>query len=321
MAARGSKKVIHAALIGNSLIAVTKFAAAAYTGSSAMLSEAIHSVVDTGNQGLLLYGMRQAGKPADAEHPFGHARELYFWAFIVAILIFGLGAGISFYEGIAKIRAPHPITSPRVNYLVLAAAIVFELGAGLIALREFRKVKGEAGYLAAVRRSKDPALFTVLFEDTAAMLGLIIALVGIFLAVNFDMPWLDGVASVGIGLVLALTAALLAYECKGLLIGEAADPAVAAGIREIVGEKAAIRAINELRTLHLGPDDILLALSVDFVDEVGSVEVEATINDLEKRIKAAYPAVKRLFIEVQSTQAHQEAVERNRAARPEAEGA
>jgi len=320
MAVRGSKRVIYAALIGNSLIAVTKFAAAAYTGSSAMLSEAVHSVVDTGNQGLLLYGMRRARKPADAQHPFGHGREIYFWAFVVAILIFGLGAGISFYEGIVNIREPHPITSPLVNFAVLAAAALFELAAWTVAFREFRRVKGAAGYLDAVRRSKDPTVFTVLFEDTAAMLGLAVAAVGIALAVYLDRPWLDGAASIGIGLVLAITAGLLAYECKGLLIGEAADPKVVAGIRRIIGEKAAIRAINELRTLHLGPEDILLALSVDFIDEVGSAEVEETINDLESRIKAAYPSIKRLFIEAQSAEDHRKSLEKNRAARAAAGG-
>jgi len=314
MAVHGSKKVIYAALAGNALIAATKFAAAAYTGSSAMLSEAIHSLVDTGNQGLLLHGMRRARKPADAEHPFGHGRELYFWAFIVAILIFGLGAGISIYEGLAKIREPHPITSPLVNFAVLAAAALFELAAWLVAFREFRRVKGAAGYLDAVRRSKDPTVFTVLFEDTAAMLGLAVAAVGIALAVYLDRPWLDGAASLGIGLVLAITAGLLAYECKGLLIGEAADPKVAAGIRRIIGEKTAIRAINELRTLHFGPEDILLAVSVDFIDQMPASAVEETITEMEKDIKAAFPAVRRLFIEVQSTKSHQESLERYRAA-------
>jgi cation diffusion facilitator family transporter len=314
MAAAGSKKVIYAALAGNALIAATKFAAAAYTGSSAMLSEAIHSLVDTGNQGLLLHGMRRARKPADDQHPFGHGRELYFWAFIVAILIFGLGAGISFYEGIAKIQEPHPITSPLVNYVVLAAAIVFELAAWLVAFREFRKVQGRANILAAVRGSKDPTVFTVLFEDTAAMLGLVVALVGISLAVYLEMPWLDGAASIGIGVVLAATAALLAYETKGLLIGEAAVPEVAEAVRAIVDRTPAIRAINELRTLHFGPEDILLALSVDFIDQMPASAVEETITEMEKDIKAAFPAVRRLFIEVQSTKSHQESLERYRSA-------
>jgi cation diffusion facilitator family transporter len=307
--AGGSKKVIYAALAGNSLIAVTKFVAAGLTGSSAMLSEAVHSVVDTGNQGLLLYGLARSRRPASEEHPFGHGPDLYFWAFDVAILIFGLGAGISFYEGLSKISDPHPITNPIINYVVLAAAIVFELAAWIVAFREFRKVQGRATLLAAVRRSKDPALFTVLFEDTAAMLGLLIALAGIALAQWLQLPWLDGAASLAIGAVLALTAALLAYECKGLLIGEAADPEVNRSVREIIAKTPEIRAINEIRSMHFGPEDVLLAISVDFIDQVSAATVEETINRLEQKIKAAHPSVRRLFIEVQSTRHHQQALE------------
>lgn len=314
MAAGASRKVIYAALVGNGLIAVTKFAAALFTGSSAMLSEAIHSLVDTGNQGLILYGLRRARLPADEAHPFGHGPELYFWAFIVAILIFGLGAGISIYEGIVKIIEPHAVSAPHVNYIVLALAIVFELGAWLVAFREFRKVKGTMSYLAAVRRSKDPALFTVLFEDTAALAGLVVALVGIYLSVRLDLPWLDGAASIGIGVILAVTAMFLAYETKGLLIGESADPAVLRGVRGIIAKVPAIRAINELRSMHFGPEDILLALSVDFVDQLSAGAVEETIHELEEDIKQAFPSVRRLFIEVQSTQHHQEALDAERKA-------
>ncbi|HXK54040.1 MAG TPA: cation diffusion facilitator family transporter [Hyphomicrobiales bacterium] len=310
--AAGSKKVIYAALAGNGLIAVTKFAAAAATGSSAMLSEAVHSVVDTGNQGLLLYGMARARRPADEQHPFGHGPELYFWAFVVAILIFGRGAGISIYEGLSKIAEPHPISNPVINYVVLAAAIVFELAAWVVAFREFRKVQGRASLLSAVRRSKDPTLFTVLFEDSAAVLGLVIAMVGIFLADYLALPWLDGAASIAIGAVLALTAALLAYECKGLLIGEAADPAVGQTVRSLVAKTPAIRAINEIRSMHFGPEEILLAVSVDFVDQVSAGTVEETIDSLERQIKAARPAVRRLFIEAQSTSGHQEALTQSR---------
>src|SRR5690606_11917775 len=219
MAAASSRKVIYAALLGNSLIAATKFAASFYTGSSAMLSEAIHSVVDTGNQGLLLHGLRRSSRPADEAHPFGYGRELYFWAFVVAIIIFGVGAGVSIYEGVEKLRHPHPITSPAVNFVVLGIAMVFEAGALYVAITEFSRVRGDVPFWRAVRTSKDPALFTVLFEDTAAMLGLVIAMIGLALAEYLEMPWLDGAASVGIGLILAATAALLAYETKGLLIG------------------------------------------------------------------------------------------------------
>lgn len=299
MAAGGSRKVVFAALLGNALIAVAKFAAAAYTGSSAMLSEAIHSVVDTGNQGLLLYGMKRAARPADKLHPFGYGIELYFWAFVVAILIFGVGAGVSIYEGIAKLQAPHPITSPYINYIVLALAMVFEAIAWSIAFREFRRTKGDLSYFQAVRLSKDPTIFTVLFEDTAAMLGLIVAFVGILLTQVLDMPMLDGVASLLIGGILAFTAALLAYECKGLLTGESASRATVAEIERIVVEQPGVNRMNELLTMHFGPHDVLLNVSLDFADRLSSAEVESTVSTLERRIKDRFPDITRIFIEAQ----------------------
>ena len=307
MASGGSRKVVIAALLGNGLIAVTKFTAAAYTGSSAMLSEAVHSVVDTGNQALILYGLKRAKKPADAAHPFGYGMELYFWTFVVAILIFGIGAGVSVYEGIDKIRQPHPIENAYINYIVLGAAIVFEGAAWLFALREFRSRKGHLGYFSAVRQSKDAAVFTVLFEDTAAMLGLIVAMVGIALGQYLEMPVLDGVASVIIGLILALVAAFLAYECKGLLVGEAASRPVVRGIRAIAEAQAGVKAVNELLTMHLGPEDILVNLSIDFHDGIKSEDVEAAISGLESEIKDSYTEVKRVFIEAQSIRGHQAA--------------
>lgn len=306
MADPTSKKVIYAALAGNGMIAVTKFGAAVFTGSSAMFSEAIHSVVDMGNQGLLLLGLRRAKRPPDSTHPFGYGMELYFWTFVVAILIFAVGAGISIYEGVHRINSPQPITNPYINYVVLVLAMVFEAFAWTVAFREFRRTKGRLGYLEAVRRSKDPTVFTVLFEDSAAMLGLIVALVGIFLAQVLDMPALDGVASVVIGIILAVTAILLAYETKSLLIGERARPEVIGGIREIVRRFPQIIAVNELLTMHMGPRDVLLNLSVDFDDRVKSAEVEEAISDMEQQIKAAFPDVKRVFIEAQSWQRHGE---------------
>ena len=234
--ASGSKKVIFAALVGNALIAVTKFFAASITGSSAMLSEGIHSLVDTGNQGLLLYGIKRAAKPADEKHPFGYGAELYFWAFVVAILIFALGSGISIYEGVQKILNPHEMSDPTINYIVLAAAMVFEGVAWNIAYREFKSVKGNRSFMQEVRDSKDPTVFTVLFEDTAAMLGLIVAMIGIYLAHALAMPALDGVASIVIGIILAVTAMLLAYETKGLLIGESASPEVVEAIKVLIGD-------------------------------------------------------------------------------------
>lgn len=307
MANAESKKVIYAALIGNSLIAATKFSAGAFTGSSAMISEAIHSLVDTGNQWLLLHGIKRSQQPADERHPFGYGMELYFWSFVVAILIFGLGAGISFYEGVQRVMEPHPVTNPYINYAVLGLAMVFEGVVWWIALKEFRRIKGRRGWIDEVRRSKDPAVFTVLFEDTAAMLGLIVAMVGLAAAQILDMPVLDGVAAIAIALILAVTAGLLAYECKGLLIGEGAHPNVVRGIRKIIGGGDGIKAINEVLTMHLGPQDILVNLSLDFADGISADAVEAAISELEKAIKTAYPDVTRVFIEAQSTAGHRRA--------------
>ncbi|GGE78274.1 cation transporter [Stappia taiwanensis] len=306
MAATGSKKVIYAALAGNALIAVTKFFAAAYTGSSAMMSEGIHSLVDTGNQGLLLHGLKKARQPADEKHPFGYGAELYFWSFVVAILIFAVGSGISIYEGVQKILHPHPVTSPIVAYVVLGLAIVFEAGAWWIAYKEFSKVRGRQGLLQAVRDSKDPAVFTVLFEDTAAMLGLLVALSGLLAAQYLGLPWLDGAASVAIGVILAATAAFLAYETKGLLVGESAAPEVVDTIRAVVEATPTVSRLNEIRTLHRGPEDVLLALSVDFQDNLTVGKVEEAIYALEIAIKQRFPIVRRVFIEVQATRHHEE---------------
>jgi cation diffusion facilitator family transporter len=303
MASPASLKVVLAALVGNSMIAVTKFAAAAYTGSSAMLSEAIHSLVDTGNQVLLLHGIHRSKRPADDTHPFGYGMELYFWTFVVAILIFAVGAGVSIYEGVNKIIEPHPVTNPLVNYIVLGLAMVFEAWAWWIAFKEFRRTKGSLGYFQAVRRSKDPAVFTVLFEDSAAMLGLIVAFVGIALGQVLDLPLLDGAASVVIGAILAGVAILLAYESKGLLIGEGASTQVTAGIGQVVADEPRIERLNELLTMHLGPEDVLLNLSVDFVDSLSAGEVEAAITQMESRIKAKFPEITRIFIEVQGWRA------------------
>ena len=304
VADHSSLKVIYAALAGNFLIAVTKFGAAAYTGSSAMLSEAIHSLVDTGNQLLMLYGLRRAKRPADARHPFGYGMELYFWTFVVAILIFAIGGSISVYEGVSKLSSPHPMENAYINYTVLALAMVFEAAAWWVAFKEFRSSKGDVGYLEAVRRSKDPTVFTVLFEDTAAMLGLIVAMIGIYLADTLNMPILDGVASIVIGVILGLTAVLLAYESKGLLIGEGARGAVVDGIRGIIDTDARIDHINEILTMHMGPQDVLLNLSIDFDSALDADTVQFAISELEARVKEKYPIVTRIFIEAQSQAGH-----------------
>ena len=305
MAASASKTAVIAALCGNGLIAVMKFGAAAYTGSSAMLSEAIHSVVDTGNQGLLLFGLHRASRPADDEHPFGYGMELYFWSFVVAILIFAVGAGVSIYEGIQKLITPHEIENVSVNYIVLAFAMVFEVAAWLVAFRQFRKTRGKRNFIAAIHHSKDPAIFTVLFEDSAAVLGLVVAFIGIASSQYFNLPWIDGAASVVIGLILALAAILLAVETKGLLIGEAASEELVSGVKEIVSSEKTVNTVNELRTMHMGPEDVLLALSLDFRNNISAGKVENTIYRLEKNIKSRFPQITRLFIEVQAARHHE----------------
>ncbi|TLP49096.1 MULTISPECIES: cation diffusion facilitator family transporter [Cohaesibacter] len=302
--AAGSKKVIYAALAGNALIAVTKFIASSITGSSAMMAEGIHSLVDTGNQGLLLYGIRRAAQPADKKHPFGYGSELYFWAFVVALLIFAVGAGLSIYEGIHKVLEPSEIADPTINFVVLGLAICFEGWAWMVAFKEFSSTKGKKGWVAAVKDSKDPTVFTVLFEDSAAMLGLVVAGIGIAIAYYFHIPWMDGAASIVIGIILATTAFLLAYETKGLLIGEAASDELESEIASVVASHPAVTTVNELRTLHRGPNEVLLTLSLDFRNDLMVGELEKVIADLETQIRDRFDSIHRIFIEAQSYKDH-----------------
>ncbi|MDA1098158.1 MAG: cation diffusion facilitator family transporter [Proteobacteria bacterium] len=300
MASGSSKLAVYAALAGNLAIAVIKFAAAMFTGSSAMLSEAIHSLVDTVNQTLLLYGMHRAALPADAQHPFGYGKELYFWSFVVAILIFGLGAGFSIYEGLHGILRPRPIENVGISYLVLCLALLFEGGAGFLALRQFLAEKGDLGFFAAVRRGKDPALFTVLFEDGAAILGLMIAMTGIFLGQQLQLPWLDGAAAIVIGLVLAGVAVFLAYECKALLIGEAAEPQIVESCRALLNGDRRVVRVAGIRTMHLGPREILLVADLDFADGLVSDQVEAASAELEIKLRANFPEIRHIYLESRS---------------------
>jgi cation diffusion facilitator family transporter len=297
--ASGSKKVIFAALIGNTLISITKFLAAFFTGSSAMLSEGIHSLVDTGNQGLLLYGIARSKRPADEAFPFGYGKEIYFWSFIVAILIFALGGGISIYEGIKHIEHPEAIQNPLINYVVLGLAMLFEGAAWFFAFQEFTHAKGKWGYMEAVKRAKDPSLFVVLFEDSAAMLGLMVAFVGITLTQITGNLYFDGIASIMIGLILVGTAVWLAYETKGLLIGESANQPIVQGIREWVAQQPSVEHVNEVLTMHMGPDFILVNLSVDFADNLNAGDLEHVISSTDSAIKAQFPLVKRIFIEAE----------------------
>ena len=304
--AGSSSKVIYAALIGNSLIAVTKFTASALTGSSAMLSEAIHSLVDTGNQILLLFGLKRSKRPADEEFPFGYGKEVYFWSFAVAILIFALGAGLSFTQGLHHVLNPTPMVDLHINYIVLSFAILFEGGALFVAAKEFNRHRGQLGYLAAIKHGKDPTMFVVLFEDSAAMLGLIVAMAGIALYQRTGNPIYDGIASMVIGVILGLTAIWLAYETKGLLIGESASPEIVAGVREVVARHDLICSVNEVATLHMGPASIVVTLSLDFKNDLTADDIETGVTRITEAIKKIDPGIRRVFVEAQRRDDHQE---------------
>ncbi len=295
-----SRLILYAALAANLGIAVAKFVAAAVTGSSAMLTEGFHSVVDSLNQLLLLYGQKRSSQPPDERHPLGYGRELYFWSFVVAILIFSTGAGLSIYEGILHIQTPERIRSPWVNYVVLAISLLLEGTSWTIAVREFGAAKGDLGWWEAVHRSKDPPSFIVLFEDSAAMFGLFVAAGGITLSlVTGDARW-DGVASVLIGLALAGVAIALARESKELLIGEPADPALEAAIRATLDRRPEVTGVNEITTVHIGPQSIFLGLSVDFEDRVPVGRVEAMIAETESELRARWPAIRAIYIKPQA---------------------
>jgi cation diffusion facilitator family transporter len=300
MAGQSTKKVVYVALAGNFLIAVTKFVAAALTGSSSMISEGVHSLVDTSNEILLLYGYRRAARRPDEGHPLGYGRELYLWSFVVALLLFAIGAGVSVYEGVTHILKPNPIENIGINYAVLAASFLFEGGSWFVALREIRKTKGKSSYWEAIRKSKNPPSFMVLLEDTAALIGIAIAATGIAIAELTGRPEIDGVASICIGLVLAGTAAILARESKELLIGERASEEIQASIIALARNEAGVEAANGAMTLHLAPDQIAVMLSLEFKDDLRTPQLEAVVVNLEKNIRRKHPEVIAVFIKPQT---------------------
>jgi cation diffusion facilitator family transporter len=289
-----------AAVVGNLLVAISKFAAAALTGSSAMIAEGIHSLVDTGNGLLVLFGMRRADRPADGAHPFGHGKELYFWTLIVAISIFGIGGGMSVYEGVVHLMHPVAVESPWPNYLVLAIALVIEGSSFFIAMREFNAARGDRPAMQFIRTSKDPSLFTIVFEDSAAMLGLAVAFLGILLGQLTGSPYFDGAASVVIGLILASVAWLLARETKGLLVGEGVEPAVLEAMYALVAGDEAIEGVGDIRTMYVGPKELLVNLDVAFRAGVDAAGMHASIARVEDALKAAYPEVGNVYIEAAS---------------------
>jgi cation diffusion facilitator family transporter len=301
-----SQTSVVAALIGDFLVAASKIAAALWTGSAAMASEAIHSVVDTTNELLLLYGIHRSKQKADAEHPFGHGREVYFWSFVVSLLIFALGAGFSIYEGVSRVLNPVPIESPGVSYVVLALAFVFEGGALLVSLKQFREAKGELGFLDAFRTSKDPPLFMTLFEDSVALIGILIAAASTFAAVTWARPEIDGIGSVGIGLLLAVTSIFLARESKSLLMGEPAYPAVRRSILSIANAHPGCLQANGLITVQLGPNQVVAMLSLEFSDNMLAPEIEEAVVGLEKAVREANPEIVALFVKPQTKKTFQD---------------
>lgn len=290
---------VYAAIVANFLIAVSKFVVAGITRSSAMLSEAIHSIADTGNQALLLLGIRLSRREATKDHPFGHGKELYFWSLIVAIVLFGVGGGISLYEGLLHIQHPEELGSPTWNYVVLAIAVVFESFAFYIAFRELMKVAGEESVWEAVRTSKDPTIFVVLFEDAAALSGLVVAFLGVFLSHQLELPILDAVASIVIAVILMAVAVFLAYESRNLLLGEAASEQVVQSIREIVGQDQAVEAVYKPMTMHLGPNEILLNMDLRFKPRLDSEQIVQAVDRVESKIRQAHPQIKRIFLEAE----------------------
>ncbi|WP_437486341.1 cation diffusion facilitator family transporter [Sorangium sp. So ce1014] len=294
-----SRIAIYGAIGANMAIAAVKFVAAAVTGSSAMVSEGVHSLVDTADGLLLLLGKHRSARPPDAEHPFGHGKELYFWTLIVAIMIFAAGGGVSIYEGILHLLRPRPIEDPTWNYVVLGAAAVFEGTSLAISVHEFKKKAGQ-GYLAAMRSSKDPTTFTIVLEDSAALAGLAIAFLGVWLGHSLGNPYLDGAASIGIGLVLAAVAVFLARQSHGLLMGESADRELIASILALAEADRGVSAVGRPMTMHFGPHDVLVVLRIEFDPALTASGVAEAIERIEARVRSQRPDVKHIYIEARS---------------------
>lgn len=295
-----SKTIVYAALVGNLLVAITKIGAAVWTGSSAMMSEAVHSVVDTTNEVLLLYGYHRASRPPDESHPLGHGRELYFWSFIVALLIFAFGAGVSLYQGVLHVTAPEPIEDPIVSFIVLGMSFVFEGISWLFAWRRFRSETSRFGWYEAFVRSKDPPAFMVLLEDSAALVGIVIAVVATAAAVLFAQPIWDGVGSILIGILLGITSIGLARESKSLLIGEPAHSDLSRSILDIARRSPGVLRANGLLTVQLSPAEVVAALSVEFADDKRADDIERCVISIETEIRRQHPSVAALFIKPQT---------------------
>ena len=292
-----SKIPLYSALAANLLIAITKFIAAGVTGSSAMISEGIHSVVDTTNEVLLLYGIHRSKKPADAQRPFGYGKELYFWAFVVSILIFGIGGGISFYEGVTHLQHPSMIEDPKWNYIVLGVAFLFDGISFITAQREFKKQRAGTPFWTAVKQSKDPSTFVVLFEDAADLLGLTVAFLGVFLGHFYQNPYFDGAASIIIGFILMAISGLLIKESRSLLMGETADEQTLQEVIRLTVKHPTVLKVNPPLSMYMGPEEIILLLPVTFREEATAAEITYTIREIRQAIQEQLPHIKQLFIE------------------------
>jgi cation diffusion facilitator family transporter len=291
---------VYGAIASNLIIAIFKYIVAFITGSSAMLSEAIHSTADTGNELLLLLGLSQSRKPADRDHPFGHGQELYFWSLIVAIILFSAGGGMSIYEGINHMLDPSEMRSPGWNYIVLAVAFLVEGVSWFIALRELLKRKDpDESFWQGLQASKNPSIFIVFGEDSAALVGLLVAFIGVFLGHNLNSPYPDAIASIIIGFILAIVAFFLANESKSLLVGETANQKTINGIRELVLNHQAVENMRNPLTMHLGPDEILLNLDVQFKPDLTAAQVVSVVDELEGQIRKKYPGIRQIFIETE----------------------
>jgi cation diffusion facilitator family transporter len=295
-----STTAVLAAIVGNLAIAVCKFAAAAFSGSAAMLSEAIHSLVDTGNDALMLYGIRRSRKPADNDHPFGYGHELYFWTLVVGILIFALGGGMSILTGILHVINRTPAEASRWNYAVLAIAAVFEAISWYFGLRAFRSEQAGRGIVETIKVSKDPTTFSVLLEDSAALVGLALAFAGIYLSSHLAMPWLDGASSIAIGALLCAIALVMVYESKGLIVGEGVGRATAQGLRSLIASDAAVQSVGKLATMYLGPQDVMLAVEIHFHADNSLEGTRHAIGRITRQIREKYPRIRHVFLDASS---------------------
>lgn len=298
-----SMKVVMAALAGNLAIAVLKFGAAYYSKSTAMLAEAVHSVSDTGNQALLIVGMRLALRPADEKHPFGRSGEQYFWPFIVSLLLFAVGGAFAIYEGLHKMHNPGAEATTKqlvAAYVVLGGSVIFESMSWSVAFKEFRAMRQGRTYREVLTDAKDVTVPLVLMEDTAALAGLVVALLGVAISQFAHAPWVDGAASVVIGAILCAVAVFLAFETHGLLIGEGATKADRDRAERIVAKSPSVERVVEVLTLHIGPSDVILALKVAFSKGLTVDELEEAINEIERRVRGEMPQMKRIFVEPDS---------------------